>query len=140
RPLVSAEIGIIDQPIGVDDTNDAHPSEVKPLGYHLGTHQHIVPLFVKCSQHPFKTIFPLGRVEVEAAYTRTGQQGFQFLLYPLGAEPLALDMGGAARRTHLERCFCKSAIVAVQLAAALMVGKAHITVDAFSDVATGFAL
>src|SRR5690606_17228176 len=91
--LISTEIGIVNQSVGVDDANYTHFSEIQSLCHHLRTHQHIIPLFIKGGQHPFKAVFTFSVVKIETTDAGIWQQRLQFFLYPLCTEALAFDVG-----------------------------------------------
>src|SRR5690606_19538253 len=95
------EIRVVDQAVGIDDTDYTYIAEVQSFGHHLSADQYIVNALVKCIQYAIKAMFSPCRIQIQATDTRFGKQRLQLFLYFFGAKPFTLDMCGSAGGTHL---------------------------------------
>jgi len=85
--------------VGVDHAHQGDIGNVVPLGDHLRSDQNVVAALAEAVKNALVEPLAGNAVTVHAGHARLGELAVQFLLHPLGADALEVDVLTLALRT-----------------------------------------
>ena len=130
RPLRRAEIGTVQEVVGIEYAHNRHPSEIESLGYHLRADQNIGTAALEILDYAVIGALRGGGVTVQTRHTRLGEELRNTLLDALRAETHRCRIGRAALRACAGHGRHISAIVALHTPRRLVQRERHVTVRA----------
>ena len=97
--LVSPEIGIVHQVIGIQDSNNTDISEIQPFRQHLRSDKDLRLSFLEVGNDAFVSRTGTRRIEIQPFDLRRREQGSYFLLHLLCPKTHHLQLRTLAFRT-----------------------------------------
>ena len=131
RLLVSAEVGIVQHRVGIQDAHDRHLFEVQSFGNHLRTDQEVALSRGEIMDQTFVGIARPGGVEVHAGNARLGENVADFILYLFRTVTASADVSALAAGAYLRHTHRVATVVAGEVVHVLVVGKRNVAVGAF---------
>ena len=138
--FAGAEVGEVDDDVGVDHADEGDVGEIQPLGDHLGSHQDIDLAAADAVEDVGVGPFAGGGVDVHAGDAGTGEAFAQEAFDLLGAESALAEGGATALPAGGLGEFLVHAIVADQALGGFVVGEGDAAVGAGGGGAARFAL
>ena len=97
--LVAAEVGVVDEVVGIDDPHHAHILKVKAFGHHLRADKYLYTSVREVVEEFYVLVLLQCAVKVHTCHPSFGEHDLQVFLYALGADAGHAQMGGVARGT-----------------------------------------
>ena len=138
-PFVGAEVGAVEQGVGIEYTHHAHMVEVEPFGHHLSANEQVgLEMFESLDNLLVSRLGTRG-VEVHTRRPRLRKTAAHLFFNLFGALAFAPQVVLPATRTGSGECIGGAAIVAHQSARLAVVGERHVASHAARCPAAGVA-
>ena len=125
--FMTAEIGLAEHRIGIQDAHHRHMLEVETLGDHLSAYQHIRPALLEVLQDLFIRHAASGGIQVHACYACVGQHFGQLVLNALSTITHITYLPALTAWAHGRHRIGRPAIMTHHLPHTLMIGETDIT-------------
>ncbi len=136
RPFGRAEVGEVDESVGVEHAYEAHSGKVEPLCHHLCPDKYLCLSGRKVGYYFVVSVFVARGVEVHAQHLGVAECSVGDILKAFGSVAEHLYGRFFARRTYGRQLVCGPAVVAHHLVLTPVVGERYIAVLAFGHVGT----
>ena len=138
--LVGAEIGIGNEVVGGEDSDDADVVEVESLGDHLCADKDVDAVFVEIVEDFYILVFLRCRIEIHTCYARLGEEDSEVVFDAFGAEASHSERRGMAGRAFGGDGYGVAAIVAAEAVGGLVVDERDVAVLALRYPVADIAL